>query len=244
MGYETVTAPSNFFYSHSYTSQYGEPFTHTGLLTSLDATDSLTVRAGWDRGWDNWEDDNSQLSILFSGTWDNGCGTSIAANGTSGVEGSRVSGLDGDRTLTSIVITRDVSDRLTTAVQHDRGFQNNAIVLGQDAEWYGASGYLYYQLNCNWTLGARGEWFRDDDGFRVQGLRTGNPIQGAQFAGDFFAASLGLNYRGPGNLIVRSEIRYDWYDGDANAGAGGARPFDDGAQNDQLSGGVDLIIEF
>ena len=98
-----------------------------------------------------------------------------------------------------------------------------------------------------WNFGGR----RDDvlvgaadDGFRVQGLRTGNPIQGAQFAGDFFATSLGLNYRGPGNLIVRSEIRYDWYDGEANAGAGGARPFDDGAQNDQLSGGVDLIIEF
>ena len=70
------------------------------------------------------------------------------------------------------------------------------------------------------------------------------PTADEEFAGDFFATSVGLNYRGPGNLIVRSEIRYDWYDGEANAGAGGTRPFDDGSLNDQLTGGIDLIIEF
>jgi hypothetical protein len=30
LGYEVVTAPDNFFYSHSYSMQYGEPFTHWG----------------------------------------------------------------------------------------------------------------------------------------------------------------------------------------------------------------------
>ena len=32
IGYEVVPAPDNFFYSHAYTMQYGEPFTHTGML--------------------------------------------------------------------------------------------------------------------------------------------------------------------------------------------------------------------
>ena len=32
VGYEVVTSPDNFFYSKPYTFQYGEPFTHTGLL--------------------------------------------------------------------------------------------------------------------------------------------------------------------------------------------------------------------
>ncbi len=244
VGYETVTAPNNFFYSHSYMAQYAEPFTHTGVLASVDATDSFTLRSGVDRGWDNWEDDNNQLSILFGGTWDDGCGTSLAVNGTNGVEGSRVSGIDGDRTLYSIVGTYSASDRLTFALQHDHGVQNNAIALGQDAEWYGASAYMYYNINCAWMLGVRSEWFRDDDGFRVQGIRPGNPINGAQFAGDFYDVAVGLNYRGAGNLIIRTEVRYDWYDGAANAGAGGTRPFDDGSLNDQLTGGVDLIITF
>lgn len=31
IGYEVVNAPENFFYSHAYTMQYGEPFTHSGI---------------------------------------------------------------------------------------------------------------------------------------------------------------------------------------------------------------------
>ena len=32
IGYEVVPANGNFFYTHAYTMQYGEPFTHTGVL--------------------------------------------------------------------------------------------------------------------------------------------------------------------------------------------------------------------
>jgi hypothetical protein len=32
IGYETVPTADNFFYSHAYTMQYGEPFTHTGFM--------------------------------------------------------------------------------------------------------------------------------------------------------------------------------------------------------------------
>ena len=41
MGYEGVAANSNFFYSHAYTMQYAEPFTHTGGLLSWSG-DRLT----------------------------------------------------------------------------------------------------------------------------------------------------------------------------------------------------------
>jgi len=34
IGYEVVPVIGNFFYSHAYTMQYGEPFTHTGALAS------------------------------------------------------------------------------------------------------------------------------------------------------------------------------------------------------------------
>ena len=34
IGYEVVPDIGNFFYTHSYTFQYGEPFTHTGVLAS------------------------------------------------------------------------------------------------------------------------------------------------------------------------------------------------------------------
>ena len=35
IGWEVVTAPDNFFYSHAYTMVYSEPFTHTGALATL-----------------------------------------------------------------------------------------------------------------------------------------------------------------------------------------------------------------
>ncbi len=41
IGYEVVTAPDNFFYTHAYTMQYGEPFTHTGVLATYNANDQL-----------------------------------------------------------------------------------------------------------------------------------------------------------------------------------------------------------
>jgi hypothetical protein len=40
------------------------------------------------------------------------------------------------------------------------------------------------------------------------------------------------------NVKIRPELRYDWYDGP------GALPFDGGTQNDQFSGGFDLIVTF
>ncbi len=46
IGYESVPAVNNFFYTHSYTEQYGEPFTHTGILASRPWNDNWTVYAG------------------------------------------------------------------------------------------------------------------------------------------------------------------------------------------------------
>ncbi|MFI4875482.1 MAG: outer membrane beta-barrel protein, partial [Blastopirellula sp. JB062] len=65
MGYESVMAPENFFYSHAYTMQYGEPFTHTGVLASYAAGDYLTLHGGVTNGWDNFDNPNGQLSALL-----------------------------------------------------------------------------------------------------------------------------------------------------------------------------------
>lgn len=67
IGFESVPAPNNFFYSHAYTMQYGEPFTHTGVLGNYTVTKNFTAMAGtiggsgtggWDGNFDkqmeNW----------------------------------------------------------------------------------------------------------------------------------------------------------------------------------------------
>ncbi|MDD4270950.1 MAG: outer membrane beta-barrel protein, partial [Thermoguttaceae bacterium] len=56
LGYERVQAPENFFYSHSYTHYYVEPFTHTGALATYDGIEDWTFYGGWTTGWDAaWE---------------------------------------------------------------------------------------------------------------------------------------------------------------------------------------------
>ncbi|HEY2147635.1 MAG TPA: outer membrane beta-barrel protein, partial [Pirellulales bacterium] len=53
IGYEVVPAIGNFFYSHSYTMQYGEPFTHTGMLASQTHC-NWTFYGGITAGWNTF----------------------------------------------------------------------------------------------------------------------------------------------------------------------------------------------
>ena len=59
--------------------------------------------------------------------------------------------------------------------------------------------------------------------------------------GSYFGMTGGLNYRPHANVTLRSEIRYDWFDG--TAGANGL-PFSNGAASSQVSGGFDAIFTF
>jgi hypothetical protein len=240
LGYESVMAPQNFFYSHAYTMQYGEPFTHTGMLASYDATQTLTLHGGFDRGWNNWEDNNDDLSFLGGVSWDGGYGSTAAFTVTLGDEASRLEPIiHDDRYVHSLVISQKLDDRTTYVFQHDLGHQNHGLAQGQDAEWYGINQYLLYRMNCCWSAGARFEWFRDDDGARVRGLGDGNPIADEQFAGNFYALSLGMNYRPTDRITFRPEVRYDWF-----VGTGTALPFNDGTKDEQFTAAMDVIWNY
>jgi hypothetical protein len=76
----------------------------------------------------------------------------------------------------------------------------------------------------------RFEWFRDDDGTRV----VGN-------AGHYYGLTAGLNYRPHANVVIRPEIRGDWYDGPLTSGVA---PFNEGRSTEQFSGGCDVIVTF
>ena len=51
IGWEVVTAPDNFFYSHAYTMYNSEPFTHTGVLGhAWPLTEDVEVYGGYTLG--------------------------------------------------------------------------------------------------------------------------------------------------------------------------------------------------
>jgi hypothetical protein len=142
----------------------------------------------------------------------------------------------------SLVYSHKFNDCLTYVLQHDRGVQQDGVAIAggpnQDADWYGINQYLFYQINCCWAAGVRFEWFRDDDGTRVVGLGDGNLATGP-FEGDFYAITLGANWKPNDNVTIRPELRFDWFEGQA-----GANPFDGGAENDQTTAAVDVVIAF
>ena len=93
------------------------------------------------------------------------------------------------------------------------------------------------------------EWFRDDDGFRVAPAGdypalgvSNNPASAGGFEGDFWALTAGFNYKPTANLTIRPELRYDLYEGPANAL--GNDPFDDGGRDDQTLAAFDVIYQY
>lgn len=222
LGYETVPAPKNFFYSHSYTSQYGLPYTHTGALAIYDISDNWSVTAGIHRGWDRFDDGqgemfNGNTALLVGFNWisdDERTTGNIAV--TSGQEAST----GNSRTAYDLYVTRRIDERWTYVFEHTLGHESNGAWDGRAANWYSIVNYFFYRLNEHWQFGVRHEWFCDEEGMRVLGI--GDPtspapigyvypqLPAAPHRSDWNELSLGFNYRPNGNFTFRSEVRFDW----------------------------------
>lgn len=237
VGNETVTAPDNFFYSRSYTMQFGEPFSHTGVLANYALTRQLDVTAGavtgssfagWDGSFEhhleNWGFVGG-LNYSASQT-----GTSLAVTGTHGSlseAGAR------DVNLFSIVAKWSLGERWRLTLQHDYGWiSKSADVAG--SEWYGVLGYLAMDINPRWTVGLRLEWFRDDDGIRV-GAPARYPSNDG-IAANYYAGTVGANWRPLPWLTVRPNVRYDV--------SGSRLAFDNGFSDRQLLISSDIVLSF
>lgn len=246
LGYEVVPATGNFFYSHSYAMQYCEPFTHTGILATQKLGDQWKLSAGIHRGIDQFDDTDGRdtVNVLGGLTWTSRNERLSLAMGVNASEQCRPIGgilYNAHTTDYSVVGTLKVTDRLTWVVQHD-WLQNTAFdtPTGHDTfTGYGVNQYWFYTLTEQWSLGVRAEWLRDCDGELVHGLGLDNVAGPGGFAGDFFEVSAGLNWRPIPRLVVRPELRWDWFEPDPGVTA---RPFDSGNENNQFLFGCDFIL--
>jgi hypothetical protein len=253
LGYEVVPATGNFFYTHAYTMQYGEPFTHTGALATWKYSETSSLIGGIVNGWDHFDREVDTGAALLGYTWNGGDALSFALSGifspNEPILLGPAAGTLTNRNAVSFVATYAFNDCWTYVYQSDLGWQHdaNAFTPGDAAEWYGINQYLFYTLNDCWKFGTRFEWFRDDDGARVTGLRNpDNTIFGDSFAGNFFNIAVGANWTPTANWIVRPELRYDWFDGitQDNDGDGDpvVGPYDDSTRVDQWVAGFDVIF--
>ncbi len=238
IGYETVPAPDNFFYTHAYTMQFGEPFTHTGIMANYTVDDNWAVMGGVvtgsaTGGWDgSFDQQLGNWSGLMGATW-----TSTDKNtslNVSGTYGGRSEISDEDWSLYSIVFKHNITEKAHMVLQHDHGFADGLAVSDNlvDTEWYGVNTHFTYDVLDNLVAGVRGEWFRDQNGVRVCApARTAATC----FAGSFYAVTAGVTWKPLKWLNVRPNVRYDWADG--------ARPFGNSKQ-DQFLFSTDFTLTF
>ena len=93
----------------------------------------------------------------------------FTVGGTYGAEGAASSD---KRTLVDAILTFKPVDGLTIMFNYDWAEDENAaidpITEGPtDAEWDGLAGYVSYDFGDVFSLGARAEYFNDDDGVRL-----------------------------------------------------------------------------
>ncbi|TWT32375.1 hypothetical protein KOR34_41380 [Posidoniimonas corsicana] len=192
VGYEVVTAPDNFFYSHSLTMFNSEPFTHTGALATYQPYGNpwgLEVYLGYTLGWDTGFDQTDGGSTFVGGFSARPLSSvTLAYVATAGNLGARSGG--GSGYTHSIVADVAVTPRLTYVLQSDYVNYDDLTGTGLNDNQIGLNNYLLYALNCRWGVGARAEWWKTD-------------------GTSYYETTLGLNYRPLEGFVMRPELRFD-----------------------------------
>ena len=133
----------------------------------------------------------------------------------------------------SIVLETRLSAKWEYAIENI--FGSNTGLPMQNTRWYSFTNYLFYTIDEHWSAGGRLEWFRDEDGVRVD-------VNGAG-RGSYYETTLGINWQPTPALRIRPEIRWDWFSGQG-------RPYDSrdggmtGTSVNQFTGGLDIVFAF
>lgn len=217
IGYEVVTAPDNFFYSHAITMYNSEPFTHTGVLVTREF-DALTVYGGWTLGWDTGFDELNDGSSWLGGARlsvsENMSLTYISTGGNFGWRGD-------DAYSHSVLVDVSVTESLNWVVQSDL-----VRVESTGEDNVGLNQYFLYTVSDCLGLGARAEWWKGDV---LTGYAPHGGVLPAAGSLSYYAATFGANIRPHANIVIRPELRVDW---------------SPAADYDETYFGIDAIVTF
>ena len=185
IGFESIPAVENFFYSHTYARYYTEPFSHTGLLAEREIRPGVTAiggaTLGWNTGFDQTDNGFNILSGIRARPSDRVSVGLMASMGDTGYRGS------------GVLQTATLEVRLTDKVTY--GMQGDYLNLQTNDE-IGMTNYLFYSHNKCFAVGTRLEWWKSDQLFNS-----------SQSTWDW---TLGANWRPNANVVIRPEVRMDW----------------------------------
>lgn len=226
IGYNVVPAIGNFFNTQPYSFMHGQPFTHWGTMAKYNPNDNWSSYFGVVNGWGALDRQSDSAGFIFGAKytadenkWFN------STNFYTGQEPENLGTGYGNRTLVNNITYVELTEKFSFLHELNVGVQQNDR-LGSST-YYSFSPYLFYKLSDNLKAGFRMDIFRDPGGF-VAGVRNGNPNTGP-YNGTFWVLNAGLNWspNGSKNLMIRPEVRYDWFGGQGD-------PFDAGRRDNMF----------
>jgi hypothetical protein len=198
-GVESLDATQNALGSHSYTFIYN-PFTHTGLLTTLKLTDSWSVQNALVTGSDVFIDPAARLTYAGGIRWSPPAGPDSVLFEVIVGPGTFETGRQfNNPEIFDLVYTHRFSRVLNYSLELLYGFEAGVPDIGF-ANWLGAANYLTLQIAPRLSATGRLEFFDDP-----QGQRTG-------FAGLYTAVTAGLTFKPVKDVLFRPEVRFDYND--------------------------------
>jgi hypothetical protein len=220
-GAESIDTTQNAAYSRAYNFLYN-PFTHTGLLTTLKLTDAWIVQNGIVTGSDVFIDPADNPTYIGSVKWAPPTGRdSVLVSVIVGKGRYDVARSFSNPELFDFIYAHKFTDRLTYTVDTTYSFETNVPKLGFVNNW-GVVQYLTYQFSSKLVATGRLELFDD-----VQGQRTG-------YKGLYTALTTGVTYKPYPYFWLRPELRYDTN--------GESRPFE--GKPDLLTATVNVVLRW
>jgi hypothetical protein len=220
-GVESTDSTQNLFVSRAYTFIYN-PFTHTGVVTTLKLTDALTVQNGIVAGSDVFIDPAANPTYIGSVKWSPATGRDsvlfavILGNGRF----DRPEWFHNPQ-IFDLVYTHQFNDRFNYTLDALYGYTTDVPGTGF-ANWWSAVHYLSYTLTPRLTAVGRLEFFDD-----AQGQRTG-------FEGLYVVPTVGVNFRPNKFVVLRPEVRFDYNTE--------SRPFD--GKHALATAAVDVLVRW
>lgn len=193
---EVTSNVFNPLFSHTY-AYYYNPFTHTGIMTTLKLTDKWSV-GGWATiGQDVWFDPaaNGMFVGTIQYTSNSQRHTAFTCLGFSSGRFDVAQGFQNQNHI-DVVTTHKVTSRFRMMTDSGAGYLNDVPRIGF-AYWAWCVIYGIYDLTPRLSAALRFETF--DDG---QGVKTGT-------TGVYRAGTAGFTFKPVKSVMIRPEVRFD-----------------------------------
>ena len=183
------------------------PFTHTGVRATWAVSDTVSLIAGINNGWDQLTDANKGKTAELGVTLNPIKPLSITVSGYSGQEPTSAT-TNGTRSSLNAVASYTIIDPLSVGLEVLDVSQDNAGGGTTQAKYSGVAGYVTYMFTPKLRGVLRVEQFDDKNGFHF-GTATGFPGTFANSDTKYKEVTATVTFLASDSFEARAEVRRD-----------------------------------